>query len=331
MKMTHLGDHSSPSVPLRPPSCHSSPFSLYATWHSPWGLSRHGVSLSTSRSQWSAKHRQLFFCLILVLLKTTGVLGMRVKQVIVPQPAIVGQSAKLQCLWESTDKQVYSIRWYINNKQFYSYIIGSAPEKIKHKIEGVDVDLLESNETSVTLRDVTPLYEGEYRCELMSEGPSFESSFLSTNLTVVNPPNTPEISGFRPNYRIPDTLKVNCTTHNSRPEALISFYVNGRIIHQDSGRVTELGVVKHKYLETFTSSSQLTLPLSSKYVPKLTLTCRAQVKGFDIKAETSETATVSQYSFFPFFSRGTTNSSYASQVLLASAALVMLQILQAPW
>lgn len=256
---------------------------------------------------------------------------MRVKQVIVPQPAIVGQNAKLQCLWESTDKQVYSVRWYINNKQFYSYIRGSAPEKIRHKIEGVEVDLLESNETSVTLRDVTPLYEGEYRCELMSEAPVFETAFYSTHLFVVNPPNTPEITGFRQHYRLPDTLKVNCSTHNSRPAAVISFYVNGRIIHQDSGRVTEMVVVKHKYLDTFSSSSQLTLPLSSKYVPTLTLTCRAQVKGFDIKAETSETAKVSHSAFFPFFSKGNINSSHASQALLASAAVVILQILQAPW
>ncbi|XP_068237450.1 cell adhesion molecule 3-like [Palaemon carinicauda] len=294
--------------------------------HSSWNWSSTGDSLSTLGRKRGTKHRKFIFCLLLVLLKTTGVLAIKV---IVPQPAIVGQNARLQCLWESENIQVYSIRWYKNGKQFYSFIMGQKAEKVDHKMGEIEVDLVESDETTVTLRDVKPNYEGIYRCEVMSEAPLFQSRISSANLTVVNQPQTPVITGFRQRYRLPDTLRVNCTTHNSRPEALISFYVNGRVIHQDSGRVMNMGVVKNKYLDTFTSSSQLTLPLSEKYIPSLTLTCRAQVKGFDFNTEKSETAEVHRPSFFPFFSKGNMES-HASMALLASA-IAIVQILQGLW
>ncbi|XP_068230744.1 cell adhesion molecule 3-like [Palaemon carinicauda] len=319
-------DHESSVVPWSSPSSDS--YLIRPAWllHSSWSWSSSGDSLSTLGRKRGTQHWKLIFCLVLVLLKTTSVLGIRV---IVPQPAIVGQNARLQCLWQSENIEVYSIRWYKNGEQFYSFIRGQNGEKVNHKMAEMEVDLLESDETTVTLRDVKPNYEGIYRCEVMGNPPLFRSRFSSANLTVMNQPQIPVITGFSQRYRLPDTLRVNCTTHNSRPEALISFYVNGKVIHQDSGRVMNMGVVKNEYLDTFTSSSQLTLPLSEKYVPSLTLTCRAQVKGFDINTEQSETAEVYRTSFFPSSSKG--NMESHSSMALVASAIGIVQILQGLW
>lgn len=47
------------------------------------------------------------------------------------------------------------------------------------------LQLSESNEYVVTLRKIDLASQGIYRCEVMSEAPTFQTSFASANLTVV--------------------------------------------------------------------------------------------------------------------------------------------------
>lgn len=58
----------------------------------------------------------------------------------VPQPGVAGRPATLECLWAAGDRGFYSVRWYKNDEQFYSFVPKNKPRvKVDHHIRGVSV------------------------------------------------------------------------------------------------------------------------------------------------------------------------------------------------
>ncbi|XP_063587787.1 uncharacterized protein LOC134765039 [Penaeus indicus] len=281
-------------------------------------------------SSYSRHHCRLLLYLLVVLpCMSTGGQGVLVHDVKVPQPGISGRSAQLECLWSAGAKGFYSVRWYKDGEQFYSFIPQNYPEvKVDHNLPGVTVYLSKSNEYIVTLRKIDLVSEGVYRCEVMSEAPTFQTSFASANLTVVEMPGAPQIIGMQESYTVGETLRLNCTVPDSRPPARISFSVNGRLIHPGSGRITEYprvdaGGPGHPYALS-TTRSQLTLPLGERHVPAVTVECEAQVLSLTTHA--SHSAHVRPLSTtFSFFNAGSSLPS-ALPWRSAAAALALLAL-----
>lgn len=60
----------------------------------------------------------------------------------VPTPGVVGHPAQLECLWEAGAKGFYSVRWYKNGEQFYSFVPKNTPQvKVDHHLQGVSVEV----------------------------------------------------------------------------------------------------------------------------------------------------------------------------------------------
>lgn len=291
------------------------------------------ISISSFSKIYCALLQQkiLLHLLLLLLQMTTGVLSVRVHDVRVPTVAIVGQPAKLECDWDSGKNDFYSVRWYMDDEQFYSFILGNKPEKVDHNLPGIYVALRYSDQTVVTLSEVTPAAEGKYRCEVMSEAPFFQTSFASANLTVVDLPDDPEIYGVKDRYRVGDTLNVSCTARNSRPPAALFFHVNGRRVHPDSGRVRELGVAEGSYREVYTTTSQLILPLSNRHAPTLTLTCHAHVLSTSVETSTVTQVDPARTTMLSFFNTGVSCNTSTPHTMLLTALMMMLLLLCYPW
>ncbi|XP_037803485.1 cell adhesion molecule 2-like [Penaeus monodon] len=183
-----------------------------------------------------------------------------------------------------------------------------------------------SDENVVTLRKIDLSSEGTYRCEVMSEAPTFETSFGSANLTVVHMPQNPQITGLQIKYTEGDTLRINCTVRDSRPPAVISFRVNGREMHPDSGRVIELptsGGGDDPYA-LYTTSSQLILPLGKNHLNGITVECEGKVLNLAVKKSVFA-AVVRQSSTFSFFNAGAPRVNPPTMILVVvSAALTHL-------
>ncbi|XP_045108601.1 cell adhesion molecule 3-like isoform X1 [Portunus trituberculatus] len=224
---------------------------------------------------------QRLLLLLLLLLATSlpqGASGVQVQSVKVPQPGVAGRSARLECLWRAGNRGFYSVRWYKNDEQFYSYVPKNKPQiKVDHHLQGVSVELSKSDERVVSLRELHLDSEGVYRCEVMSESPYFESSFASTNLTVVAMPAAPILSGLRPSYRVGETLNVTCTAEDARPPARLTFTMNNEQLTAESGRVHTLPVEEGSRPGVYTTRAVLERPLGSRMVPSLNLVCRAEV------------------------------------------------------
>lgn len=287
------------------------------------------LPLASSGPFYSRHHHRLLLYLLLVLSwKTTvltGAKGVSVHNVTVPTPGIAGEAARLECHWSPGSKGFYSVRWYKDGEQFYSFIPRNRPEvKVDHNLPGVTVFLSESNEYVVTLRKIDLASQGIYRCEVMSEAPTFQTSFASANLTVVDVPEAPQLTGLQDKYTVGDTLHVNCTARDSHPAARITFRVNGSFIHPSSGRVTEFptegGVASGNPYALSTTSSQLSLPLGEHHVPAVTVLCRAEVLSV-ARANSTTVRVEPRSSAFSFFNAGVPRCCPGLLLVLALSAL----------
>ncbi|XP_068237758.1 uncharacterized protein [Palaemon carinicauda] len=273
-------------------------------------------------SSFSRGYSALFILLFLQHMISVAGAGVVVREVRVPDPAIVGQPARLECLWESQD--YYSVRWYLNDEQFYSYIVGNHPEKVNHDMAGVNVAIKHSNAQVVTLSEVTLDSEGIYRCEVMSEAPFFQTSVREARLRVVDLPEKPEIRGLRELYHVGDMLNATCTARDAKPRAKISFELNGVQYSPDSGHVKELQPSRGSHRDVFTSSSQLLVPIESHQGSILEVKCVASIDN--IRVEESLTVTVEPARTRMLFFNAAAPSASPSSIALLTVAVAFLTL-----
>nr|XP_045588302.1 uncharacterized protein LOC123750227 isoform X1 [Procambarus clarkii] len=251
--------------------------------------------------------RLLSFLPTPVVALLAGVSGVKVHKVVVPRPGVVGRSAELQCQWDEDARGFYSVRWYKNADQFYSYVPKNEPQdKVDHRLAGVSVVLSRSDEYKVTLRELRLDSEGVYRCEVMTESPTFETSFASENLTVVVLPEAPQVEGLRESYTVGDTLNVTCTARDARPPATLAFHVNDRHVPAGTGAVA-VSTTEGSYPGVYTTTARLLLPLGRHHIPAIALLCRSTV--LSIADQTALTAQVHHQPILSFFNTGGSEAS----------------------
>ena len=146
----------------------------------------------------------------------------------VPRYIMEGDMAVLTCNYRY-HSQPYSVRWYKNGKEFYSFVADKAEPRAVHSTLGVTVDLQRSGSRSVALTDVSGLTTGRFRCEVSGEAPMFATDTRYADLTVVTAPvSGPQITGARPSYQVRDPVSVTCSLQGSRPAANLTWYINNQ-------------------------------------------------------------------------------------------------------
>ncbi|XP_022244949.1 cell adhesion molecule 1-like [Limulus polyphemus] len=170
--------------------------------------------------------------LVVLLLKDLQqLLGVHLKVLDIPSPTTLGQSIELTCSYELDGDQLYSVKWYKDNTEFFRYLPLDWPPGQFLPLPGVRVDLSKSGKDTVYLNHVTLETAGVYRCEVSAEAPSFQTVEASKEMKVtVFPTEGPIINGARPEYIVGDTVNINCTSAKSKPAAKIRWYINDEIV-----------------------------------------------------------------------------------------------------
>ncbi|GIY55788.1 uncharacterized protein CDAR_459451 [Caerostris darwini] len=102
----------------------------------------------------------------------------------------------------------------------------------------LSVQLSKSNKNSVYLRHVDLNSGGIYRCEISAEAPSFDTAEAEKEMKVfVLPSEGPTLTGGNQEYRIGDTVVVNCTSAKSKPAATLRWYINDELVSQENSPV----------------------------------------------------------------------------------------------
>ncbi|KAH8278036.1 hypothetical protein KR026_004211, partial [Drosophila bipectinata] len=181
-----------------------------------------------------------------------SVAGLRLAEVRIPKYVIKGSAAQLECLYDLDGEALYSVKWYKDGNEFYRYVPRDMPPAQTFLLSGVVVDLHNSSDAIVALRNVNLQSAGRYRCEVSGEAPSFQTVTEHGDMVVVSLPDQgpPKISGGRPRYQIGDYVRINCTAGRSKPAVELSWFVNGEIAEPQKLRKYDTIVSGREGLET---------------------------------------------------------------------------------
>ncbi|XP_043267968.1 uncharacterized protein [Venturia canescens] len=233
------------------------------------------------------KMRLLLLTAVLSTTFSTGecfqFLGVEVPQVVDPRL----EKVTLRCEYNLGNEQLYSVKWYKDKDEFYTFMPSTSPPGREYDVKGVKVDIGQSDSKRVVLlgQSRSPHkkinFAGLYGCEVSMEAPSYSTAFDSKVMSVaVLPYQDPALEGLRlrTHYDVGDVLTVNCTSAPSFPQAKLGFLLNHKEVSKS--RTKELPSVG-PIDENLVSSARLglTLKLEREHFPggNLSLICRSEM------------------------------------------------------
>ncbi|OXA57048.1 uncharacterized protein LOC110846893 [Folsomia candida] len=164
--------------------------------------------------------------LLCALLANWG-LSLRLENVSIPQYGIKDGGVTLGCFFDLEKDTFLVLKWYKDGHEFFRYSEQSTPFILTFPIDGVFVEITQSNMNQVVLRNISLRSSGSYRCEVSADLPSFRTLSQSGELFVTAPPrDLPHIDCHPPLIQQGDVLKCNCTSYASKPAASLMFYLN---------------------------------------------------------------------------------------------------------
>jgi len=149
-----------------------------------------------------------------------------------------GDTVKLVCVYDLEYDGLYSVKWYKNDIEFYSYIPKMSPsedgqgssKKRFFDLPGVYINKEESDARQVVLSNVSVLAsEGDYKCQVSGEAPRFAIEAQTKRLRVAIVPKGPPVIANIDQvfFKLGDWLNLNCTSKPSRPPTRLTWLVNG--------------------------------------------------------------------------------------------------------
>ncbi|XP_061396382.1 uncharacterized protein LOC133332014 [Musca vetustissima] len=179
-------------------------------------------------------------------------------KIFVPDAVIMGNAATLSCQYDLEQAALYSVRWYFGTEEFYRYVPKESPPTLVFPVSGINVDLSNSDATSVTLKGVTRELTGSYQCEVSEDAPLFHTDIRSAHMQVIElPKDDPTMQVEKKTITANDYFKAVCTIGPSYPAANITWYINGRKVYktpfqritqttsEGSGTVSSLDIYPH--------------------------------------------------------------------------------------
>ncbi|XP_052739404.1 uncharacterized protein LOC112052605 [Bicyclus anynana] len=166
--------------------------------------------------------RVLFFLHLL-----QGSLCLRDVYTVIPEAAERGKPVVLRCMYDLENEDLYQVKWYRGDREFYRYAPRDVPPIKVFPISGIEVDREASDAQQLTLKEVTRRAHGRYTCEVSADAPSFLTAQVHGSMYVVDlPKNDPELIGLKRRYKPGMKLKVECISYESMPPANLSFFIN---------------------------------------------------------------------------------------------------------
>ncbi|XP_050674188.1 uncharacterized protein LOC126971805 [Leptidea sinapis] len=164
---------------------------------------------------------------ILLLFSPQGSLSLRNVYMAIPEATERGKPVAIKCMYDLENEDLYQVKWYRGDREFYRYSPRDVPPSKVFPIHGIEVDRDESDAMRLTIKAATQEVNGRYTCEVSADAPSFLTAQVHGTLRVVDlPKGDPELNGLKPSYRPGMKLKAECISRDSMPPANLSFFVN---------------------------------------------------------------------------------------------------------
>ncbi|GFQ74001.1 ig-like domain-containing protein [Trichonephila clavata] len=120
--------------------------------------------------------------------KIKGVSALQIKALQVPESIEAGQVVRLVCLFDPEQEDLYSVKWYKDDVEFFRFLPKDKPANQFFETRDVEVDMSRSSNGTVFLKNTSRSAEGMYRCEVSADAPSFQSIFSEKFMAVEDRP-----------------------------------------------------------------------------------------------------------------------------------------------
>ncbi|KAH6936666.1 hypothetical protein HPB50_020573 [Hyalomma asiaticum] len=172
------------------------------------------------------------FCIWIVTYTAGPAQALRLIGLQVPESPTRGSTVELECHYDLERDQLYSLKWYKDGVEFFRYVPRDRPRIKVFHIKGLKVDMLQSNYSSLYLKNLSALSAGAYRCEASSDAPPFLTVQDEKMLAVFERRDMrPHITYDRETYQVGDHVRLNCTSSRARPAPKLAVYVNDRFLN----------------------------------------------------------------------------------------------------
>ncbi|XP_076281803.1 uncharacterized protein LOC143209685 isoform X1 [Lasioglossum baleicum] len=149
---------------------------------------------------------------ILLLACIVGICsGLREVRIQIPTAVKKGDSAILNCWYDTEGDPLYAVKWYKGGREFYRYAPNETPVVKTFPIGNLTVKKTESNATQVSLTNLELDAAGAYSCEVSADAPSFHTAIVDATMNVV----AGEV--LRPHVQPPGHQRVRMACLPDRP------------------------------------------------------------------------------------------------------------------
>uniref|UniRef100_A0A1I8PG55 Ig-like domain-containing protein n=1 Tax=Stomoxys calcitrans TaxID=35570 RepID=A0A1I8PG55_STOCA len=179
---------------------------------------------------------------------------------------------------EEEGEDLYAIKWYKDNEEFYRYVPKANPPKTSYRVDGVRVIEEHSDSSRVLLRGLTINSTGLYRCEISAEAPNFSSVQGEGRMDVVYlPRDGPHIKGQQFQYQIGEILNLNCTSGKSHPASHLQWFINDQAVVDGQYLVRYNDTVHRHGLITSTLGLEMTVDARHFHNGAMRVKCLASI------------------------------------------------------
>ncbi|XP_075160063.1 beaten path IV [Haematobia irritans] len=175
-------------------------------------------------------------------------------------------------------EDLYAIKWYKDNEEFYRYVPKANPPKTSYRVDGVRVIEEHSDSSRVLLRGLSINSTGLYRCEISAEAPNFSSVQGEGRMDVVYlPRDGPHIKGQQFQYQIGEILNLNCTSGKSHPASHLQWFINDQPVVDGQYLVRYNDTVHRHGLITSTLGLEMTVDARHFHNGAMRVKCLASI------------------------------------------------------
>uniref|UniRef100_T1HIL0 Ig-like domain-containing protein n=1 Tax=Rhodnius prolixus TaxID=13249 RepID=T1HIL0_RHOPR len=122
-----------------------------------------------------------------------------------------------------------------------------------------------SNSTVVTLRNVQKELTGFYGCEVSADAPLFHTGIMSAPVIVTEEPaSLPDLSVEKGKYSLGEKIRANCTSQGGYPPANLTWYINGKEVHQNQAGIASVDELKQRIIDACNSVKVESISLAVK-------------------------------------------------------------------
>ncbi|GIY02030.1 uncharacterized protein CDAR_211181 [Caerostris darwini] len=205
--------------------------------------------------------------------------NVRVTELVVPSAAVVGESVTLTCSYDLGNEELYVVKWYKDDIEFYRYEPKDNNQFVYFPQPGIDIDLSRTNSNIVFLRTVELDSAGSYKCQVSTDAPTYSCVQAVKEMNVIILPiEGPQITSGENSYELGDNVTLNCTSAESKPAAELGWFINDRPVSDEETH--DHGVfTNHKRLQVSSKSLHLKLSKRLFHEGKMTIKCEASFYG----------------------------------------------------